>query len=171
MTFNFYKMTRVETLLKPLNVIGTIFGNLFGYLLMAIAFIVGPINKGLGKVLQTTSVGKRTGPIIDTGLGLAALLFSYITEATDIEQDGNYFAVTLLTGRTVFFLSGFMLTLLGVAQLSALIGEVVPVLPGAALFSDSYKEYTSSLKHGIISLMLISISLIMSADEDDGKIT
>ena len=166
-------MARVETLLDTWNVnkVGKGFGLAYGQLLKGLGCVVGPINKGLAKVLRTTSVGKRTGPILDTALGVAAVLFSYITEATDIEQDGNYFAVTLLTGRAVFSLTGFMLFVLGVAQLAALIGETVPGIPKFELFSDSYKEYTSSLKHGLISLMLVSISLIMSADNDDGQIS
>ena len=141
-------MARVETLLDTLNVnkVGKGFGLAYGQLLKGLGCVVGPINKGLAKVLRTTSVGKRTGPILDTALGVAAVLFSYITEATDIEQDGNYFAVTLLTGRAVFSLTGFMLFVLGVAQLAALIGETVPGITWLESFSDSYKEYTASLK-------------------------
>ena len=164
-------MSRVETLLEPLNRVGKFFGWLYGLLLLGLGYIVGPINRGVARVLKATSVGKKAGPIVDTGLGLAVVLFSYITEATDIEQDGNYFAVTLLTGRAVFFLTGLLLFVLGIAQLGAIIGEVIPGVPEIEIFSDSYKEYTSSLKHGLISLLLISVSLIMSADEDDGKIT
>ena len=164
-------MSRVETLLEPLNRVGKFFGWLYGLLLLGLGYIVGPINRGVARVLKATSVGKKAGPIVDTGLGLAVVLFSYITEATDIEQDGNYFAVTLLTGRAVFFLTGLLLIVLGIAQLGAIIGEVIPGVPEIEIFSDSYKEYTSSLKHGLISLLLISVSLIMSADEDDGKIT
>ena len=95
--------SRLETLLAPLNVVSNLLGKIWAYILMYFGMVVKPVNRAVGMVLSGTSAGKKAGPILDTGLGVAALLFSFVTQASDIEQDGNYFAVNLLTARVVFF--------------------------------------------------------------------
>lgn len=164
-------MAVVEKLLQPLNKINEFFGLLWGYLMMYLGLLVKYPNVFIADVLKTTSIGKRTGPFLDIGLGIAVVLFSYITEAVGVKQAGSYFAINLITGRALFFYCGLLLIFLGAAQLSSIIGEVVPGVPDYELFSDSYKEYTSSLKHGIISLLILTTLLIWSVDEEDGKIT
>lgn len=153
-----------------MNKIGELFGTLWGYIMMFLGMLVGAINRGIARLLKFTSMGKRVGPIIDVGLGVAVMLFSYITKAVNIEQGDNYFAINLLTARVVFFLSGMFIFLLGVAQLAALFGEVVPGIPDVELFSDSYKEYTSSLKHGLHALLLITLTLIWNISDNDENI-
>lgn len=165
-------MTDSSDLLERLGVnkIGELFGTLWGRIMMFLGMLVGAINRGIARALKFTSMGKRVGPILDVGLGLAVMLFLYITEAVNIEQGDNYFAINLLTARVVFFLSGGFIFLLGAAQLSALIGEVVPGVPEIELFSDSYKEYTSSLKHGLHALLLITLTLMWNVSDNDKNI-
>ena len=160
----------VVKLLEPLNYISKFLGIMWAYLMMYFGIVVKYPNKFVAMVLDRTSAGKVATPFLDLALGVAVVLFSYITEAKDVDQAGSYFAINLFTGRAVFLYCGVVLFFLGAAQMSARFGEKSQIGDDMP-FSEKYKAYTSSLKHGVVSLLILTTLLLWSLDSADGKIT
>lgn len=114
---------------------------------------------------------------LDLAIAVAALLYVFMTEVTDIPtaatgDEPGQFAVTEVAARSVVFASGLSLTLV---TLSAVMGYLFATgnAPGAVAgffeglsFSEKYDIYLATFKHGIHSMLAVAIAMLWGLNDD-----
>ena len=115
---------------------------------------------------------------LDLAIAVAALLYVFMTEVTDIPtaatgDEPGQFAVTEITARSAVFVSGISLTLVTMSAVIGYLfatgaygsGAVAGFFEGLT-FSEKYDIYLATFRHGIHSMLAVAISMLWGLNDD-----
>lgn len=146
------------------------FVSIFASIMWGLNMVLFPV-EWFAQLIVEAGVGySRIMLILDLAIAISALIYVYATEVIDIPTSGA-FAVTEMTARSVLFLSSLALLLLEISVAVSFLTERsntdtdLSFLAGV-LFSDEYNTYLATFKHGIHSMMVVSIAMIASLHDD-----
>ena len=136
------------------------------------AMIMGLLNmlfrpvESLAKIIvEYSSKFSRFSLGLDLGIAVAALLYVFMTEVTNIPTDGGNFAVSEITARSAVFVSGLTLALVTLSAVAGLLfardGLIGPVAGLVeASFNETYDAYLATFRHGIHSMLAVAIAML-----------
>ena len=133
--------------------------------------IIGGANMFIGKGLENVTAVSAVFGFINLALSILMLTFVYMTvpsfpDGTDATLvDDNYFAVSITVAHGLFMIGGFVTFLYSLTELAVYWGAT-----DLGVFGQKYVTYTSSVKHGITSLSLISLLIMWSSKGQHGEI-
>lgn len=141
----------------------------FAMLMSFLNMLFTPVEYFVKAIVEYSLGISRFMWVLDLAIAVGALFFVFMTEVTDVS--GGAFGVSELTARSVVFLSGISLTLVTIsAGLSYMFAadreSPVANLFAGATFSKVYDEYLATFKHGIHSMLVVSLSMLWGLDAD-----
>ncbi len=125
------------------------------------------------KIIVENSLGiSRMSWILDLSIAASAILYVFMTEVTDIPT-ANDFAVTEVVARSMVFVSGLSLTLVTMSAVVGYLfatgtygsGAVAGFFEGLT-FSDRYDIYLATFRHGIHSVLAVSVAMLWGLNDD-----
>jgi hypothetical protein len=141
----------------------------FAMLMSFLNMLFTPVEYFVKAIVEYSLGISRFMWVLDLAIAVGALVFVFMTEVTNVPMSA--FGVSELTARSVVFLSGISLTLVtisaGVSYMFATDSEsAVANLFAGATFSKVYDEYLATFKHGIHSMLVVSLSMLWALDPD-----
>lgn len=139
----------------------------FAMLMSFLNMLFMPVEYFVNYVVEYSLGISRFMWALDLGIAVCALVFVFMTEVTNVPMSA--FGVTELTARSIVFLSGISLTLVtisaGVSYMFATDSDsAVANLFAGATFSKVYDDYLATFKHGIHSMLVVSLSMLWKLD-------
>ena len=131
--------------------------------------IFRPVEMVAKTIIDASAGVSRVGWALDLAIAIAAIVYIFMTEVTDIPKGA--FAVTEVTARGVVFLSALSLTLLSLSSVLSYLfttdGLLGPVagLVGAG-FSEKYDAYQATFRHGVHSMLTVAIAMLWGLNDD-----
>jgi len=141
----------------------------FAMLMSFLNMLFTPVEYFVKAIVEYSLGISRFMWVLDLAIAVGAIVFVFMTEVTNV--GGGAFGVSELTARSVVFLSGISLTLVTVSSgLSYMLAtdsdSAVANLFAGATFSKVYDEYIATFKHGIHSMLIVSLSMMWTLDPD-----
>ncbi len=141
----------------------------FAMLMSFLNMLFTPVEYFVKAVVEYSLGISRFMWVLDLAIAVGALVFVFMTEVTNVPMTA--FGVSELTARSIVFLSGVSLTLVTIsAGLSYMLAtdsdSAVANLFAGATFSKVYDEYLATFKHGIHSMLVVSLSMLWALDPD-----
>lgn len=141
----------------------------FAMLMSFLNMLFTPVEYFVKAIVEYSLGISRFMWVLDLVIAAGALAFVFMTEVKNVPMSA--FGVSELTARSVVFLSGISLTLITIsAGLSYMYatdsGSAVANLFAGATFSKNYDEYLATFKHGIHSMLVVSLSMLWALDAD-----
>lgn len=136
-----------------------------------VAFVTSPVNMLVKLIVDNSKYLSPMLSVLDILLAIAAVLYVFLTEVTNVPKAGA-FAVTELTARSILFLSGLSLALLSVSSvLGYLLSSDKSGIVEKVTFSEKYATYLATFKHGIHSMLIVAVTMMMHLDSSDYRLT
>ena len=141
----------------------------FAVLMSFLNMLFTPVEYFVKAIVEYSLGISRFMWVLDLAIAVGALVFVFMTEVTNVPM--SPFGVSELTARSVVFLSGIALTLItisaGISYMFATDSEsAVANLFAGATFSKVYDDYLATFKHGIHSMLVVSLSMLWALDPD-----
>ena len=143
--------------------------NFFAMIMGLFNMIFRPVEMVAKTIIDASAGVSRVGWALDLAIAIAAIVYIFMTEVTDIPKGA--FAVTEVTARGVVFLSALSLTLLSLSSVLSYLfttdGLLGPVagLVGAG-FSEKYDAYQATFRHGVHSMLTVAIAMLWGLNDD-----
>lgn len=143
--------------------------NFFAMIMGLFNMIFRPVEMVAKTIIDGSAGVSRVGWVLDLAIAVAAIVYIFMTEVTDIPKGA--FAVTEVTARGVIFISALSLTLLSLSSVLSYLfttdGLLGPVagLVGAG-FSEKYDAYQATFRHGVHSMLTVAIAMLWGLNGD-----
>ena len=148
--------------------------NFFAMIMSALNMLFKPVEAFISLIVENGAGISRMTWVLDLAIAIAALLYVFMTEVTDVPKSGA-FAVSEITARSVVFISGLSLTLVTMSAVLAYMfgreGASGPLaeagLAGLAQgFNEKFDTYLATFKHGVHSMLTVAIAMLWGLNDD-----